>query len=179
MRNTILFFIILLCCLQSKAQSSIYSFKVDSVTGSSIIDFSTFQGKVILVVNAASQDSAFRQYQELMSLYKLYADSLVIVVFPSNSFNSEPLTGSQLAQAYLSSCGPGFIVAAEINVAGPNIHPLYAWLTQASENGVMDAPVNRPFKKFLIGRNGQIKGTYSSLVDPMSSSIRQAIVTRY
>lgn len=177
MRYTIFFMVFLLVSYQGSAQNSIYTYKADSAIGGRKIDISSFQGKRILIVNAASQDSAFGQCSELVQLYRLYKDSLVVIVFPTNSFNSEPLDSSQLNRAYPPSPGNQFILAAKIDVTGPAIHPLYSWLTNASANGVMDAPVKHSFEKFLIGKDGKIKGVFSNMVSPMNWNIRQAIET--
>jgi glutathione peroxidase-family protein len=176
MRYSFYFLVLLLVHLRGSAQNTIYKFKADSAKGVGIIDFASFQGKRILIVNAARQDSAFGQYNELLQLYKLYKDSLVIIVFPSNSFNNEPLDSSQLGQAYTSP-GKQFIIAAKTVVTGAAINPLYAWLANASANGVMDAPLRHAFTKYLIGKNGQIKGVFNNQVSPMSWNIRRAIET--
>jgi glutathione peroxidase len=69
------------------ATATVYGFKVNSIDGAQI-DFGNFQHKKILIVNAASGSRYASQYASLERLYQLYKDSLIIIVFPSNSFGN-------------------------------------------------------------------------------------------
>ena len=163
----------------SYAQTSIYSFKLDSIAGINQIDFAGFKGKKILIVNTASGDTAASQYSELVQLKQLFKDSLVIVAIPSNSFNSE--TGSLLSIAgfYEQKSAYRFPVAAKLTVTGAAKSGLYKWLTQGSSNAVMDQEVIRPFQKYLINRNGRLTGVFSARERPMGTIIRNAIQNGY
>jgi|GEM_PF-876732 len=163
-----------LAFLQGKGQSNIYGFSATAVDGTAI-NLSSFQGKKMLIVEAASQDSTFIQYHDLQRLSEHFRDSLVIIVLPTNSFNSEPLDDGQLSQVFQPSSGGQILVGVKVDVTGANIHPIFQWLTTASANGIMDTPVNAPFKKFLIDRNGRIAGVYSSKVNPMDITLFQAV----
>jgi glutathione peroxidase len=176
MRIFILFVVSCLCIETVRAQTtSIYSFQVDSITGQNTINFSSFQGKKILIVCTASQDTSFSQYEELKQLYQIYKDSLVIVVFPTNSFNSENGSNSMIAPTYAQFGAFIFPVAEKVNVKNPNIHPLYDWLTSSAQNGMLSSEITKPCFKYLINKNGQFRGVYGSRVRPMSTIMRQAI----
>ena len=169
--------LLLLIGINTTAQSSIYSFQIDSVANGSVIDFNAFAGKKILIVNTASGDSAFSQYEELKQLQQLYADSLIIVIVPSYSFGNEQLPEAEMAASYQQTSGVYFPVSVKLAVAGSNIHPLYSWLTQQSLNAVMDTDIKTDFQKFLIDREGKLVGVFSKRVRPLSSAMHQAIQT--
>lgn len=175
MKIILTMFIVCLLSLNVKSQTSIYSFELDSITGSSKISFAAFQGKKILIVNTASQDTSFSQYEELKQLYQLYKDSLVIVVVPSNSFGSEQGGNNQIAANYTQTTQFKFPVSRKEKVKNPDIHPLYAWLTTQAQNGMLSSEVTKPCFKYLINRNGEFRGIYGPRIRPMSTIMRQAI----
>ncbi|MBP6025666.1 MAG: glutathione peroxidase, partial [Ferruginibacter sp.] len=71
--------------INNTTTKSIYDFKVEALDGGSI-DFTTFKGKKLLIVNTASECGYTPQYEGLEKLYKTYKDKLVIVGFPANNF---------------------------------------------------------------------------------------------
>jgi glutathione peroxidase len=150
---------------------TIYDFKVAGLSGDSI-DFATFKGKKILIVNTASKCGFTKQYAELQQLYVKYQDRLVIVGFPENNFLfQEPGTNSEIREFCTKNYGVTFPMAAKIDVKGKNIAPIYQWLTNKSENGVMDATITWNFNKFLLDEKGNLIAKFDSKVTPMSDSI--------
>ena len=163
--------------MSASSQTSIYSIQLDSIAGSSTINFAAFQGKKILVINSASGDSTNAQYSQIKQLNTLYKDSLVVIVIPSNSFNSENGSESLMLSFYSQDANNRFPVAAKVSVKGVDIHPLYEWLTQKVKNGVMDSEVRRPFQKYLISRSGGLIGVFSAAIKPLDAPIIRAINT--
>lgn len=152
-------------------KSSIYQFKVDGLNGD-VIDFSKFKGKKILVVNTASKCGFTPQYEYLEKLYKTYSDKLVIVGFPANNFASqEPGTNDEIKAFCTKNYGVTFPMAAKVSVKGDDIAPIYKWLTNKSENGVLDAEITWNFNKFLLDENGNLITKFDSKVAPMSDEI--------
>lgn len=152
-------------------QKSIYDFKVEALDGSTI-DFAAFKGKKILVVNTASKCGYTPQYEELEKLYEKYKDRLVVVGFPANNFLSqEPGSNSDIKEFCTKNYGVTFPMAAKISVKGDDTAPIYKWLCNKSENGVLDATIKWNFNKFLIDENGTILNWYPSKVTPMSDEI--------
>jgi glutathione peroxidase len=152
-------------------KSSIYQFKVDGLNGD-VIDFSKFKGKKILIVNTASKCGFTPQYEYLEKLYKAYSDKLVIVGFPANNFASqEPGTNDEIKAFCTKNYGVTFPMAAKISVKGDDIAPIYKWLTNKAENGVMDAEITWNFNKFLLDENGNLITKFDSKVAPMSDDI--------
>lgn len=158
-----------------KSQSTIYSFSIDSIAGSTPINFSQLQGKRILIVTTASNDSSFYQYQELKILYEMYKDSFAIVAVPTNSFGTETGSGSLLANTYAQLGNYRFPVTAKTNVTNPSIHSLFYWLTTKSQNGLTDVVMSKPYYKFFIDKNGHLIGWLSSSINPLSNVINELI----
>jgi glutathione peroxidase len=150
---------------------TIYDFKVASLDGDSI-DFAAFKGKKILIVNTASKCGYTYQYEALQQLYEKYKDKLVVVGFPANNFFSqEPGSNETINVFCKKNYGVTFPMAAKISVKGKNTAPLYKWLCNKSENGVMDAKITWNFNKFLLDEHGAIIEKFNSRVTPMSEEI--------
>ncbi|MFM2359257.1 MAG: hypothetical protein RLY16_1250, partial [Bacteroidota bacterium] len=150
---------------------NIYGFKVEGLNGETI-DFSSFKGKKILIVNTASKCGYTPQYTELEALHQKYKDKLVVIGFPANNFGQqEPGTNTQIGEFCKKNYGVSFIMAAKISVKGDDIAPIYKWLCNKSENGVLDAEVTWNFNKFLISENGTLITKFESKVKPMSEEL--------
>ncbi|MEI7471878.1 MAG: glutathione peroxidase [Chitinophagaceae bacterium] len=153
------------------APSSIHSFKVESLDGG-VINFATFKGKKILIVNTASECGFTPQYEGLQQLYDQYKDKLVIVGFPANNFGAqEPGSNATIKEFCKSNYGVSFPMAAKISVKGEDQAPIYKWLCNRSENGVMDASMKWNFNKFLLNEEGELLYYFESGVEPMSTTI--------
>lgn len=158
-------------CTQQIAAKSIYDFKVEGLEGGTI-DFSSFKGKKILVVNTASKCGFTPQYKELEALYQQYKDKLVIVGFPANNFGAqEPGTNTEIAAFCEKNYGVTFPMAAKVSVKGEDMAPIYHWLTEKAQNGVLDAEIKWNFNKFLIDENGNMLAYFPSKVTPLSEEI--------
>jgi glutathione peroxidase len=150
---------------------TIYDFKVASLNGG-IIDFADFKGKKILIVNTASKCGFTPQYEGLEKLYETYKDKLVIVGFPANNFLSQEPGSNETIEAFCKkNYGVTFPMAAKISVKGKDIAPIYHWLCNKEENGVMNAKISWNFNKFLLDENGKLIALFKSKVKPMSEEI--------
>ncbi len=150
---------------------TIYDFKVTSLDGK-VIDFSTFKGKKILIVNTASECGFTPQYAELQELHKKYGDKVAVVGFPANNFGGqEPGSNTEIATFCQKNYGVSFTMAEKVSVKGSDIHPLFKYLTdEATKIGVTD-PIKWNFTKFLIDEKGKLVGVYESKISPMSEDI--------
>lgn len=154
-----------------KSTPNIFHFKVPALDGSTI-DFSKFKGKKILIVNTASKCGYTPQYEGLEELYNTHGDQLVIIGFPANNFGGqEPGTNSEIKEFCTKNYGVTFPMAAKVSVKGDDIAPIFKWLTNKSENGVMDATIKWNFTKFLLNENGVLIAVFDSNVTPMSSEL--------
>ncbi len=150
---------------------SIHSFKVKSINGA-MIDFAAFKGKKILVVNTASECGYTPQYEGLEKLYEQHKDKLVIVGFPCNQFGKqEPGTETTIQEFCKSRYGVTFPLSAKVDVKGENITPIYKWLCNKKENGVLDAEIKWNFNKFILDENGKMLAYFPSKVTPDSEEI--------
>ncbi len=177
--------IILMSCAQAQNNStkinmstnevakaaSIHSFSVKALDGSSI-NFADYKGKKILIVNTASECGYTPQYKALQELYEKYKTKLVIVGFPANNFGGqEPGSNTEIKSFCEKNYGVTFPMAEKISVKGKDIAPIYKWLTNKSENGVLDAEIKWNFNKFLLDENGHIIAKFDSSTTPMSEDI--------
>lgn len=161
--------------LLTNMDQTIYHFKVESIDGESM-DLSSFKGKKLLIVNVASECGYTPQYAQLQELYESFSEKLVVIGFPSNDFGGqEPGTDEEIKSFCSSRYGVTFPLTTKINIKGNDVHPLYKWLTQKSENGVMDAEVKWNFQKFLIDENGMLYKSLSHKVSPLDDEILQWI----
>ncbi len=150
---------------------SIHSFKVKGIDGKQI-DFASFKGKKILVVNTASKCGYTPQYEALEKVYKQYKDKLVIIGFPCNQFGGqEPGTNEEIASFCQKNYGVTFPLADKIDVRGSNTAPIYQWLTQKAKNGLVDANISWNFNKFLLNEDGKMIAYFPSNVKPDSEEI--------
>ncbi|MCK9639237.1 MAG: glutathione peroxidase [Prolixibacteraceae bacterium] len=135
----------------------LYNFKATTLDGQNF-DLSSLKGKKIMVVNTASKCGLTPQYAMLEKLYEKYKDqNFVIIGFPANNFGSqEPGTNAEIKTFCSQNYGVTFPMMSKISVKGADIDPLYTWLTSKAENGVIDAPVQWNFQKFLINEKGQL-----------------------
>ncbi|PKP03703.1 MAG: glutathione peroxidase [Bacteroidetes bacterium HGW-Bacteroidetes-6] len=156
--------------------NNLYQFKVKTLEGEEF-DLASLKGKKVMVVNVASKCGYTPQYADLQSLYEQYVDSnFTIIAFPANNFlNQEPGDASQIREFCTANYGVTFPVMEKISVKGKDIHPLYSWLTQKSENGIMDAPVQWNFQKFLIDENGNLVKMIPPKQSPLSEEVLEWI----
>jgi len=149
------------------AQHSFYDFTVMDVHGDEY-DLAQLQGKKVLVVNTASTCGFTPQYEELENLYKTYGgEDFIILAFPTNDFgNREPGTNEEIAEFCSSKYQITFPVMAKITVKGDDMHPLYRWLTQASENGIEESRVVWNFQKYMVDEGGTLVGHVSPIKKP-------------
>jgi len=145
--------------------SSFHEFWAKDIDGEDV-KMSKYKGKVVVVVNTASQWGYTPQnYAQLGSLQKNYAkQGFVVVVFPSNSFNQEPLNNKQIKEYNNNNEGKNFDIYEKIAVKGDCEHPLYKFLV--AKQGGYDITWN--YNKFLIDVNGNVVKRYGS---PKSESI--------
>jgi len=150
---------------------NIYDFKIKSLDGGTI-DFSQFKGKKILIVNTASHCGFTPQYTALEKLYEQYKDKLVIVGFPSADFADQEFHDDDSIKTFCQkNYGVTFPLTTRVDVKGDNTTPIYKYLCNKTENGVLDATISWNFNKFLIDENGNLIAHFDSKVTPDSEEI--------
>lgn len=154
---------------------NIYNFKIKALDGSTI-DFSKYKGKKILIVNTASMCGFTPQYDGLEKLYESHKDNLVIVGFPSDNFgNQEYHSNDSISTFCKKNYGVTFPLTTRVDVKGPNTTPIFKYLCNKSENGVLDATISWNFNKFIIDENGNLLQHFDSKVTPESDELLKYI----
>ena len=158
------------------AASSVHDFTLDALNGKPT-PLASFKGKVMLVVNVASQCGYTYQYETLQAVYKKYeAQGLVITGFPANNFGGqEPGSNEEIGAFCKSKFGVTFPMFSKISVKGSDKAPLYQFLTDKTVNPKTGGEIQWNFTKFLVDRNGKVVARFESAVEPDSKEISVAI----
>lgn len=155
---------------------SIYPFNVKNINQEEI-SLSEYKGKVLLIVNTASECGLAPQLEGLQKLHQNYQDQgFSVLGFPSNQFmNQEPLEGEEIAAFCSTQYGVDFPLFDKIMVNGEKAHPLYRYLV----NETKGKKIKWNYTKFLIGRDGEILERFGSLTAPekLEDSIVEALST--
>lgn len=158
-----------------KPPKSIYDFKITALDGTTI-DFNTFKGKKILIVNTASKCGYTKQYKGLEALYQSHKEKLVIVGFPSDNFGGQEYQeDSEIAAFCEKNFGVTFPLTTRVDVKGEKATPIFQYLTQKSQNGVLDATIGWNFNKFVIDENGKLVAHFDSKVTPESPELTKLL----
>jgi glutathione peroxidase len=147
--------------------SSIYDFYAKLLDGREIC-LESYRGKVLLIVNTASQCGFTPQYAGLETLYRtLHNRGLVVLGFPCNQFGAqEPGDAASIGQFCQSTYDVTFPLFAKIEVNGEKTHPLYAWLKHEAAGVLGTEMIKWNFTKFLVDRSGQVFGRYAPATKP-------------
>jgi glutathione peroxidase len=135
------------------------------------IDLSSYLGRVVLVVNTASECGFTPQYDGLQALYEEKRDDgFVVLGFPANDFmGQEPGSNAEIAAFCERNFGVAFPMFAKVSVKGERCHPLFARLAAESEEPSWN------FTKYLIGRDGELVARFGPRTEPGDKSLRSAI----
>lgn len=158
------------------AQNSVYQFTVNTLEGKSV-ELSQYEGKVLLIVNTASQCVLTPQLSKLEKLYQQFRDQgFEILAFPSDDFlNQEPLEGEEIKYFCVNNFEVSFPIFDKIHVKGDKASHLYKFLSNRQLNGrVNTAPVWN-FHKYLIDREGKVVDHFYSFVSPTSYWVKRSI----
>lgn len=149
--------------------TSIYDFEANRIDGQNV-KLSAFRGKVLLIVNTASQCGFTPQFAGLEELHEKYASQgLVVLGFPSNQFGSQdPGSNEEIGAFCTTNYGVSFPMMEKIDVNGSNAAPLYQWLTREKPGLLGSTAIKWNFTKFLVGRNGRVLKRYAPLDTPAS-----------
>ncbi len=149
-----------------------FDFKIESITGE-IIDFKNYKNKVILVVNTASYCGFTKQYTELQELWDKYkSNGLIVLGIPSNSFNQEKSSDSEVKKFCEVNFDINFPLSTITNVKGKNAHEIFKW---AENNHGKSAIPKWNFHKILINKEGKVEDTFTSFTNPMSKKLIKKI----
>lgn len=149
--------------------ASLYSFSARTLSGEEV-SMERYKGKVLLIVNTASECGFTPQYAGLQKLYDGYAArGLEVLGFPCNQFGKqEPGDAGQIGSFCEKNYGVTFPMFDKIDVNGANAHPLFRFLT-AEAPGVLGLEgVKWNFTKFLVRRDGSVVKRFAPMTKPES-----------
>jgi glutathione peroxidase len=147
--------------------TSIYDFTLTRLDGSEE-SLAAYHGKVLLIVNTASECGFTPQYAGLEALYRKFKErGFVVLGFPCNQFgNQEPGDAAAIGTFCQTNYRVSFPLFAKIEVNGENTHPLYDYLKHAARGMLGTEAIKWNFTKFLVDRNGKVIERYASATRP-------------
>ena len=143
-----------------------YDFEFKDLDGSSL-KLSNFKGKVLVVVNVASQCGFTKQYEDMQIIWEKYQEKgLVMIGVPSNDFGKqEPGSNTEIKNFCEAKFGITFPMTEKVSVKGTNAHPFYIW---AEKNHGNSAIPKWNFHKIIVDKSGKIADTFTSITNPSS-----------
>jgi glutathione peroxidase len=149
------------------AESPIYGFAVTTLEGKSTT-LSGYRGKLLLIVNVASQCGFTPQYAGLEKLYQKYHErGFEVLAFPCNQFGGqEPGSESEIREFCSTKYNVTFPVFSKVEVNGKGAHPLYQWLKGEAKGVLGTEFIKWNFTKFLVDREGNVVDRYGSNITP-------------
>lgn len=156
------------------ATQSFFDFSATDIRGKKV-HFSQYRGKVVLVVNTASECGFTPQLKDLEEIYKKYsAKGFAVLAFPSNDFKQEKGNNEEVLNFAQKEYGVHFPIFDKGPVSGDAKQPVYKFLTE-QKPGILFKEVRWNFEKFLISRKGQVLERWSSMTSPTSKSVIEKI----
>ena len=149
-----------------------YNFKFNGIDGNQI-NLADYQNKVLVVVNVASRCGFTPQYSDLQKVWEDYKDKNVIIIgVPTNNFKQEPGSNKEIKDFCETNFNINFPMTEKIDVIGKNAHPFFKWARENYGNGAIP---KWNFHKIIIGKDGKVANTFSSITRPSSEKFRKAI----
>lgn len=141
------------------------------------LSFESLKGKKVLLVNTASNCGYTAQYAELQKLYTHSREDLEIIAFPANDFKEQESGSDEaIAQFCAVNFGVGFPLAKKsVVVKAQNQHPVFGWLTNASQNGWNGKAPEWNFSKYLVNEYGVLTHYFPPSVSPTSDAVLAAV----
>ncbi len=151
--------------------SKVLDHKMKAIDGKEVNLAEKYKGKVLLVVNVASQCGATPQYKQLEALQDTYHEKgLDVVGFPCNQFGGqEPGNEEEIVKFCKSKYDVSFDLFAKIDVNGEKAAPIYKQLT------AKDGPIKWNFEKFVIGRNGEVVARFPTGTKPDAPEVVKVV----
>ena len=158
--------------INASDNSTAYDYKFNGIDGNPI-KLDEYKNKVIIVVNVASRCGYTPQYEGLQSLWSEYKDkNLIIIGVPTNNFRQEPGSNKEIKDFCETNFGITFPLTEKTSVIGNNSHPFYKWAKK--DFGIRAIP-KWNFHKIIIGKDGKISDTFSSITKPTSKKFLKVI----
>ena len=157
-------------------EASVLDRKMKSLEGQEV-DLGKYKGKVVLIVNVASECGLTPQYEDLQALHDKYAEKgLAILGFPCNQFGSqEPGSASEIRKFCTDNYGVKFDMFAKVDVNGDGQCDLFKQLTVKEAGAKFPGKIGWNFEKFLVGRNGEVIARFAPRTKPSDKEVLAAL----
>ena len=151
----------------SASKASIYDFKANGLNGQPV-DLHTYEGKVLLIVNTASDCGFTPQYKGLEAVYEQFKTRGVeVLAFPCNQFGEqEKGTADEIGAFCEKNYGVTFPLFEKIDVNGNNAHPLFDYLKKEAPGLLGSKGIKWNFTKFLVKKDGTVFARYAPTTKP-------------
>ena len=165
------------------AADNVHDFKMKSLKGREV-DLAGYKGKVLLIVNTASECGLTPQYEQLQALHEKYKDQgLAVLGFPCNQFGKqEPGTAEEISEFCVENYGVEFAMFSKIEVNGKKQAALYKYLKSSAPleaDGKKAAGetnnIRWNFEKFVVGKDGNVVGRFSPGTKPDANEVVKTI----
>jgi glutathione peroxidase len=156
---------------------AVLDFEMEKLGGGKVQLGKAYKGKVILIVNVASECGLTPQYEQLQALHEQYGKKgLAIVGVPCNQFaKQEPGDAKEIREFCTKNYGVQFDLLAKVNVNGDDACPLYKFLTSEKKNGKFGGKIKWNFTKFLVSRAGEVTERFEPKIKPDDKNVIAAI----
>ncbi|XP_044485623.1 probable phospholipid hydroperoxide glutathione peroxidase [Mangifera indica] len=155
--------------MASQSKTSVHDFTVKDAKGNDM-DLSIYKGKVLVIVNVASQCGLTNSnYTELSQLYQKYKDQgFEILAFPCNQFGAqEPGSNEQIVEFACTRFKAEYPIFDKVDVNGDKAAPIYKFL-KSSKGGLFGDSIKWNFSKFLVDKEGKVVERYAPTTSPLS-----------
>jgi len=155
---------------------TVYSFTVRDAAGKEH-PMSEFRGKVLMIVNTATECGFTPQLEGLETLYETYRDrDFLVLGFPSNQFaDQEPRKDGEIEEFCKVNYGVSFPIFQKMKVKGPEADPLFQFLSEREQNGKVSSRPRWNFHKYLIDRHGRVTDFFLPFTKPEAKRVQKAI----
>ncbi len=153
-----------------------YSLHATANDGSDV-NFESFRGKKVLIVNTASDCGYTGQYGELETLYQQHKDSLVVIGFPANDFKEQEKADDHAIATFCQlNYGVSFLLMKKTVVVRTNLqNSVFAWLSDSTKNGWCNQQPTWNFNKYLVNETGMLTHFFDKDVSPLDNSVLKAL----
>jgi len=141
------------------------------------LNFESFRGKKLLLVNTASDCGYTNQYGDLQRLYEENKEKLTVIGFPANDFKEqEKGTDEEIAEFCRANYGISFPLMQKSSVVkSPDQNPIFQWLTDSAKNGWNNKAPSWNFTKYIVDELGRLTNYFGPTISPLSTDVKKAI----
>ena len=161
-------------------KESFYDFKANDINGKEV-SMSSYEGKVVLIVNVASGCGFTPQYEGLQKLYDEHKEEgLEILAFPCNQFGEqEKGDGEEIKNFCEKNYSITFPIFEKVEVNGNDAHPIFKFIKEQKKGFMGTESIKWNFSKFLLSKNGEVIKRYGSLDVPenLEEDIKQLLTS--